>query len=283
MYSKGWTSLVEFGRTPTTLTTIVVVAAAIVLLLSNSPYFSQHAHSQITTNNLGSHDLSSLLKSFLKPPKDVSGHYNNPQFGITDIVFPDGWYGRELPPIIGLMVIMHLGNESGSLLDMASLTQPHMLLQVLNNSQLASLSTEEGGNPGGFSISKICKPLAQNTTSNIDGKTFNVATVECPLSSLMGSGSGVQGAPSVGSNNQSSFGSNNGIGSSGIVKSLKLNPNAIMQAKLYEFKGPEKTYRLAVFVSNLFNSSSTPQSSEKPDISKYIPLLDTAATTLKFR
>ncbi len=42
------------------------------------------------------------------------------------------------------------------------------------------------GNAQEFSISKVCKPLSQNTTSLIDGRTFNVATIECPLSSLMG-------------------------------------------------------------------------------------------------
>jgi hypothetical protein len=56
-----------------------------------------------------------------------------------------------------------------------------------------------------------------------------------------------------------------------------------MQAKLYEFKGPDKTYRLAIFVSNLFRSSSAPQSSEKPDISKYTQLIDTTAYSSKFR
>lgn len=285
MHNKGQVSRIEFWKGSITFPTIAIVAAAAtVLLLSNLLSFSQSAHSQMNDTYPGSKNLSSLLKNFLKPPKDVNGHYSNPQFGIRDIVFPDGWHGRELPPIVGLMVIMHPGNESGSLLDIASsLTQPHMILQVLNNSGLAGLGAEGGGNTGSFSISKICRPLAQNTTSNIDGKTFNVATVECPLSSLMGSRSVEHNSPSIGSNNQSSFGSNDGIGSSGIFKSLKLNPNAVMQTKLYEFKGPEKTYRLAVFVSNIFNSSSNSQSSEKPDISKYTLLLDTTANTLKFR
>lgn len=282
MHDRGLVSRLELGRASITLPTIVA-AAATVLLLSPLPSFSQAAYSQMNNTSLGPQGLSSLFKNFLKPPKDVSGHYSNPQFGITDIVFPEGWHGRELPPIVGLMVIMHPGNESGSLLDFASLTQPHMLLQVLNNSELAGLNAEVGSNPGAFSISKICRPLAQNTTSNIDGKTFNVATVECPLSSLTGSGSGMPGTPSIGSNNQSSVGINEGFGSSGIFKSLKLNPNAVMQAKIYELKGPEKTYRLAVFVSNLFNSSSTAQGLEKPDISKYTQLLDTTANTLKLR
>jgi hypothetical protein len=283
MHDKGLISRLELGRGSITLPTIAVVAAATVLLLSPLFSFSQAAYSQLNNTNLGPQNLSSLLKSFMKPPTVISGHYSNPTFGITDIVFPEGWHGRELPPIVGLTVIMHPGNESGSILDIASSTQPHMILQVINNSELAGLSAAEGGNLGAFSISKICKPLAQNTTSNIDGKTFNVATVECPLSSLKGSGSGMPGTPSVGSNNQSSLGTNEGFGSSGIFNSLKLNPNAVMQAKLYELKGPEKTYRLVVFVSNFFNGSSTSQSSEKPDISKYTQLLDTTASTLKLR
>jgi hypothetical protein len=260
----------------------IVLAAAVLVLSSIILSSYQLAYSQMTTP--GSQNLSSLF-NFLKTQKDVSGHYSNPQFGITDVVFPDGWHGRELPPIIGLTVIMHPGNESQSPFAISQpLTQPQMLLQVINNSDLAALSSEQG-NPGAFSVSKICKQLAQNTTSVIDGKTFNVATVECPLSSLMRSEEA--GAPQIGSGNQSNLGSNDNIKNSGsreaLFKSLKLNPNAVMQAKLYEFKGPDKTYRLAIFVSNLFGSSSTPQSSEKPDISKYTQLIDTTANSLKFR
>jgi hypothetical protein len=277
-------------RMPITVPTIVLAAAATaaILITSSIPLFSyQLAYSQMTTS--GPQNLSSLFKNFLKPQKDVSGHYSNPQFGITDIVFPDGWHGRELPPIIGLTVIMHPGNESKSSSPFAisslQFTQPQMLLQVINNSDLAALaSEEEGNNPGAFSISKICKLLAQNTTSVIDGKTFNVATVECPLSSLMGS-EGERSIPSIGNNlGNNGNSSNNGItgtGRGGLFKSFNLDPNAIMQAKLYEFKAPDKTYRLAVIVSNLFTSNS--QASEKPDISKYTQLLDSTANTLKFR
>jgi hypothetical protein len=147
-----------------------------------------------------------------------------------------------------------------------------MVLQVLNNSDVAAFSSEIG-NPQAFSMSKVCRPLAQNTTSVIDGKTFNVATIECPLSSLARSQEENGGMSSMGStSNQSN------IGPGGLFKSLNLNPNAVMQAKFYEFKTPDKTYRLGLIVSNLFSS----QISEKPDISKYIQLLDTTANTLKF-
>jgi NAD(P)-dependent dehydrogenase (short-subunit alcohol dehydrogenase family) len=48
----------------------------------------------------------------------------------------------------------------------------------------------------------------------------------------------------------------------------------VMRAKLYEFKGPDKTYRLALLVSNLFAPNP---SSENPDISKYTQLIDMTA------
>ena len=251
---------------------------ALLLILSSVHY--QTAYSQM--NMPGSQNLSSLFKNLLGPQKEVSGHYSNPQFGIAEIVFPDGWHGREMPPILGLSVIMHPGseNQSSSLFGMSSipLARPQMILQVLNNSDVAAFSSEIG-NPQAFSISKVCKPLAQNTTSVIDGRTFNVATIECSLSSLMRSQEGGGSTPSVGSSNQSNFGPGVGRGAGGLFKSLNLNPNAVMQAKFYEFKTPDKTYRLGLVVSNLFSS----QSSEKPDISKYTQLLDTTANTLKFR
>jgi hypothetical protein len=262
---------------------ITITAASILLLIISSIHY-QTAYSQM--NMPGSQNLPSLFKNLLGPQKQVSGHYSNPQFGITDIIFPDGWSGIEIPPILGLSVIMHPGSEnqsqSSSLFGMSSIpfARPQMMLQVLNNSDVAAFSSEIG-NPQAFSISKVCKPLAQNTTSVIDGRTFNVATIECPLSSLARSQEEGGGMPSMGSGNQSNFGGASGGdgGVGGLFRSLNLNPNAIMQAKFYEFKTPDKTYRLGLIVSNLFSS----QTSEKPDISKYTQLLDTTANTLKFR
>ena len=262
---------------------IIATAAAMLVLLILSSVHYQTAYSQMNTPS--SQNLSSLLKNLLGPQKQVSGHYSNAQFGITDIVFPNGWHGSELPPIVGLTVIVHPGSEnnqssSSSLSDIISpiaLAKPQMTLQVLNNSDLAGVEQE---NPRTFSISKICKPLAQNTTSVIDGRTFNVATVECPLSSLINAQM-ERMMPSMGgsSSNQSNSAAGGRGGIGGIFKSLNLNPNAVMQSKLYEFKTPDKTYRLGLTVSNLFSS----QTSEKPDISKYTQLLDTTANTLKFR
>ena len=161
--------------------TITTATTILLLVVSSSHFLDYHtAYSQMP----GSQNFSTLMKNLLRPQKQVSGHYGNPQFGIADIVFPDGWSGREIQPILGLSVIMHPGSESenqsqsSSLFSMSSIpfARPQMMLQVLNNSDVAALSSEIG-NTQAFSTSKVCKPLAQNTTSVIDGRTFNVATI----------------------------------------------------------------------------------------------------------
>jgi hypothetical protein len=62
-----------------------------------------------------------------------------------------------------------------------------IMLQIINNSALAEIISMSTKLKGGLSISKDCKQLARNSTSMISGKSFNVITVECPFSSLMGS------------------------------------------------------------------------------------------------
>src|SRR5919202_2234833 len=153
----------------TNIITTIAAMSVLLLILPSLHLFDYHtAYSQM--NMPRSQNLPYLLKNLLGPEKQVSGHYSNPQFGITDIVFPDGWSGREMPPILGLSVIMHIGseNQSSSLFSMSSIpfARPQMILQVLNNSDVAAFSSEIG-NLQGFSISKVCKPLAQNTTSDI--------------------------------------------------------------------------------------------------------------------
>ena len=105
---------------------------------------------------------------------------------------------------------------------------------------------------GGLSISKNCKQLARNSTSIISGKTFNVITVECPFSSLMGSQG--MGTTSI----QSIFGnrSNNNILS---LMSKSIIANGMMQTKPFEYNGSDRTYKLAIVVCNqLFSSNIGP-------------------------
>lgn len=249
-----------------------------VLVIGLLLFMNQTAYSQ----TMGNDTISSILKNFRLPSeKDVSGHYSNPQFGITDIVFPDGWHGTEIASPFGLNVIMHAGNQSetlGTLFDKRPHPiQPQITLQVINNSDLArlnSLASKFSPEAGSFSMSKNCKPLSQNSTSVIEGKTFHVMTVECPFSSLMKS------RATALSSSQSKFSNNN---NNSILSSLlkSINPNGVMQAKLYEYKTGDRTYRLALVVSNqLFSNSPT---AEKPDIGKYLSVIDATANTLKLK
>ncbi len=58
-------------------------------------------------------------KGFLESlQKDVNGHYSNPAFGIEDIVFPEGWHGRQIPTGIGLIASVRPGNQSGDVGDL---------------------------------------------------------------------------------------------------------------------------------------------------------------------
>jgi hypothetical protein len=240
-------------------------------------FMNQNAYSQ----TMGNETISSILKNFRLPSeKDVSGHYSNPQFGITDIVFPDGWHGTEIAGPFGLNVIMHAGNQSetlGTLFDKRPHPiQPQITFQVINNSDLArlnSLASKFSPEASSFSMSKNCNPLSQNSTSVIEGKTFHVMTVECPFSSLLKS------RATALSSSESKFSSSNNSILSSLLKSI--NSNGVMQAKLYEYKTGDRTYRLALIVSNqLFSNSPT---AEKPDIGKYLSVIDATANTLKLK
>ncbi|MGB8025797.1 MAG: hypothetical protein WCF06_15945 [Nitrososphaeraceae archaeon] len=197
----------------------------------------------------------------MQSEKNASGRYSNPQFGITDIIFQQGWHGTHIPSLIGLVVFMHAGNQrelAGNPFGQGKPTpsRPQIMLQIINNSALAKIDSMSTKLKGGLSIFKNCKQLARNLTSMISGKTFNVITVECHLSSLMGS----QGAAAT-TSIQSNFGnrSNNNILS---LMSKSIIANGMMQTKPFEYNGSDRTYRLAIVVNNqLFstNSNSTPQ------------------------
>jgi len=150
------------------------------------------------------------------------------------------------------------------------------MLQIISNSALAKINSKSTDLKGGLSIFKNRKQLARNSTLMICGKTFNLITVECHLSSLRGS----QGAAATKSI-QSNFGnrSNNNILS---LMSKSITGNGIMQTKPFEYNGSDRTYRLAIFVCNqLFSSNSNYTPQDKPDITKYTKFINSTASTLK--
>jgi len=150
------------------------------------------------------------------------------------------------------------------------------MLQIINDSALAKINSMSTKLKGGLSISENYKPLARNSTSMISGKTFNVITVECPFSSLMGS----QGAAAT-TSIQSNFGnrSNNNILS---LMSKSIIANGVMETKPFEYNGSDRTYKLAIVVCNqLFSSNSNYTPQDKPDITKYTKFINSTASTLK--
>lgn len=135
--------------------------------------------------------------------------------------------------------------------------QPAIMLQALDNSEIPKIhSITSKLSPGGLSIAKNCKQLAQNSTSVIDGKTFNVMTIECPFSSFMGLAANTTAPTGIGNQNNTNA-------TLPLFKSI--NPNGVGQSGIYEYKTSDKSYRLALIVnSSLFSSTSS--TSDKPDI-----------------
>jgi hypothetical protein len=253
---------------------ILSICIILTLLISvPSTFITSHSvYAQNTPNNNNSNlGIKSMIPKFLQSlRKDISGHYSNPTFGIDDVAFPGGWHGRAIETEFGLLVNMHPGNESQYLRNLLNrenpVINPVILVQSLNNSVINKLSLPN------FSISKNCKELAANSTSILSGKTFHVYTIECPFSKLL---SGVS------TNNQSGASSNSGNASTTLPKNF--NINGVGQTKVYEYKTPARTYRLMLVVSSPLFSSVQPTAIQKPDISKYVPVIDATAKTLKIK
>ncbi|MFZ0326264.1 MAG: hypothetical protein WBP64_17850 [Nitrososphaeraceae archaeon] len=248
---------------------LTLLVSAPSLLITNHHIYAQN-NSSSNKNNI---DIKTMIPKFLQSlRKDISGHYSNPTFGINDIAFPGGWHGRAIETEFGLLINMHPGNESQYLRNLLNrenpVISPVILVQSLNNSVINKLSFPT------FSISKNCKELAANSTSVVNGKTFHVYTIECPFSKLF-SGASI--------NNQSGASSSLGNNSAITTPPKNFNINGIGQTKVYEYKTPDRTYRLMLVVSSPLFSSATPSTTQKPDISKYIPAIDATAKTLKIK
>ena len=255
---------------------ILSICIILTLLISvPSTFITFHGvYAQNNPNNNNSNlGIKSMIPKFLQSlRKDISGHYSNPTSGIDDVAFPGGWHGRAIETEFGLLVNMHPGNESQYLRNLLNkvnpVINPVILVQSFNNSVINKLSLPN------FSISKNCKELAANSTSIVSGKTFHVYTIECPFSKLF---SGVS------TNNQSGGSSNRGTSNASTTIPKNFNINGVGQTKVYEYKTPARTYRLMLVVSSPLFSSAQPTANQKPDISKYVPVIDATAKTLNIK
>jgi hypothetical protein len=198
---------------------------------------------------------------------DVTGNYKNPTYGIVDFVIPQGWYGSERQwsgdKSIGLD--MHEGTQAEYMDRLISPPSsegnntneiiPEMTLESTDKAQLQNTqSLLEGMSPisDTVSVASLCmnengakRYLEPNSTATIDGKVFDVSTMECTYSSDWGT--------------------------------------TIVVSKTYRHETPERIYSLAleVYKDVLGNGQNLQDIQSGIDINKYSPIIDNAAQTLK--
>lgn len=218
--------------------------------------------SDLATNN-SDFDLATNNSDFgLEDPgrKDLSGHYSNLKFGIVDFVIPSGWFASEnLEGEKLISVDMQQGTAKERLdkltqepidLNSSTITPKITLISYdKEESKQADLLIEK------FSAGNIidtCDNLESNSTDEIDGKQFKVTTMECK--------SYAKSNENATQNPQDSI-------STDIIKK-------------YEYETPDTTFSVELILPTQDYYSTV---HKDVDITKYIPILEAAASSLKLR
>jgi hypothetical protein len=220
------------------------------------------ASSDLAANN-SDFDLAANNSDFgLEDPgrKDLSGHYSNLKFGIVDFVIPSGWFASE-----------NIEGEKLISVDIQEGTTKERLDKLVNepidlNSStitpkitLTSYDKEESKQAdlllekfSAGSIIKTCNNLESNSTAEIDGKPFKVSTMECK--------SYAKSDESATQNPQDSI-------STDVIKK-------------YEYETPDTTFSVELTLPTQDYYSTVHKS---VDITKYTPILEPAASSLKLK
>jgi hypothetical protein len=212
---------------------------------------------------------------------DVSGTYSNPSYGILNFVIPSGWYGSEKQwsGDKSISLDMQQGTEleymdrllSPPSRDGNDENDPTMTLESNEKAELqySQSRLDEGSPVEEAAPANQCKSLngsirflGPNYTSTIDGKTFNVFTMECKWQTDYGSD--VEKG-----NLNDTFSGSTGRGSSTEV------------SKTYRYESPERIYSLQLKVSKDMYGTGQGIFQNVLDIKKYEPIIDTAVQTLK--
>jgi hypothetical protein len=200
---------------------------------------------------------------------DTSGNYKNPAYGILDFVIPAGWYGseRQWSGDKSLSLDMHEGTEdeymnrlsspiSGDARDVNDII-PKMTLESTDKAQLQytqSLLEGVSSTSDTGSVTSLCmneggskRYLEPNSTATINGKVFDIFTMECSYSSDLGT--------------------------------------TIVVSKTYKHETPERIYSLALEVyKDLFTNGQNPQNlnlQNTINFEIYSPIIDNTVQTLK--
>jgi hypothetical protein len=248
--------------------------------IEENAFITTAVYAQSNANN-----VSSGLKTDLATQQfatDVSGHYSNPAYGISDFVISSGWYGSEKQRSgdKSISLDMHPGTEAeymDRLLNPPSLdgnneNDPTMILELSDKAQLQYSKSLLGEMPPVAETAPAdqCKSLGgsicflePNSTATIDGKVFNVFTMEYKWETDQ-------------SNNEMQIENLNDSlsGSTSYGSSTEVS-------KTYRYESPERIYSLQLKVSKDLYDDSQNISQNAIDIEKYTPIIDTAVRTLK--
>ena len=212
---------------------------------------------------------------------DVSGQYSNPNYGILDFVIPSGWYGseRQWSGDKSISLDMHEGTEAeyqDRLFSPPSAegvleNEPIMTLESNDKAQLQFMQSGLGEEPLVAEIAPAsqCKSLdgsirfiEPNSTVTIDGKKFDVLTMECKWETGFDSGE-----MQMGDFNDPSLDA--------------LQGSSTEVSKTYRYESPERIYSLQLKVSKDLFGEGQNISQNVIDIKKYAPIIDDAVQTLK--
>jgi len=120
---------------------ILLIFIQIVVLVNSGSYL----YAQPAANPSPPSFLSEMTYS--EGSRNISGHYNNSTYGITDILIPNGWIGQET---VQAPVLFELGMYPSDRTE--ELSTPSIQLTVANTSKFIEMS-------GGLGLMNSTKPV----------------------------------------------------------------------------------------------------------------------------
>ena len=183
--------------------------------------------------------------------QDTSGKYTNPKYGITEFEIPIGWFATEsMNGDKGIILTILPGTTEEFFTKLNSLpnneTLPIMNLVVQDKGDLRERQMSSSLS-GPSSFSSECTELTSNSTSTINDKLFQIATMKCSTSDKTPIAEGID------------------FGHDEITKS-------------YKYDSPTTMYILQLILSSDYSSNKMINESY---LSKFEPVIDNAIQTLR--
>jgi len=197
---------------------------------------------------------NSSINTFTDPSEfkqDISGKYTNPKYGITEFEIPSNWFATEsMNGDNGIILTLLPGTTEEFFTKLNSLphneTLPVMNLVVQDKEDLRERQMSSSLS-GPSSFSSECTELNSNSTSTINDRLFQIATMKCSTSDKTPIAEGID------------------FGHDDITKS-------------YKYDSPTTMYILQLILSSDYSSNKMINESY---LSKFEPVIDNAIQTLK--